>query len=387
MAFIFAVIVFQALHVWALSPAYITCQFQKPYGVSALTGCPEDTLYVSQTDPEANYTNVQSAISSLPDSESQVTILVGEGEYFETVNITRTGPLNLLGQLSADTAFDPTGNASTRNLVQIFNNKYVLTNSSGDQLFDDALTAVLTVAPNYAGSLIGAGTNGASLQPFFGNVDFKAYNINFENRAANYSISQALVTDISYANASFYGCGFASYQDTWYTGRNASTYVVDSIIYGQTDCGWFQSVTLANRGCDGGIAAWKGTSLAAAPGNQYGAYISDSRIIRSPDANATTITYHSCWLGRPWNDLATTVYLRTYMDDSIEPAGFKPFNSARPTIANTTYYAEYTSYGPGANDSARVPVEHILSATQAENFTIEDVFLERPAWIDYDYVY
>lgn len=44
------------------------------------------------------------------------------------------------------------------------------------------------------------------------------------------------MVDVSYANASFYGCTFASYQDTWYTGRNASTYVVDSIIYGQTDC-------------------------------------------------------------------------------------------------------------------------------------------------------
>lgn len=53
---------------------------------------------------------------------------------------------------------------------------------------------------------------------------------------ANFSISQALVTDISYANASFYGCTFASFQDTWYTGRNASTYVVDSVIFGQTDC-------------------------------------------------------------------------------------------------------------------------------------------------------
>jgi hypothetical protein len=53
---------------------------------------------------------------------------------------------------------------------------------------------------------------------------------------ANYAISQALVTAISYANASFYGCTFASYQDTWYTGANAHTYVFDSIIYGQTDC-------------------------------------------------------------------------------------------------------------------------------------------------------
>ena len=53
---------------------------------------------------------------------------------------------------------------------------------------------------------------------------------------AKFDISQALVTDITYANASFYGCSFASYQDTWYTGVYAKTYVVDSIIYGQTDC-------------------------------------------------------------------------------------------------------------------------------------------------------
>lgn len=127
---------------------------------------------------------------------------------------------------------------------------------------DDAQSAVLLVAPSFNASLIGAGPTGAPLQPLFGNTDFKAYNIDFENRAvrislmdrqgvrlpdtssstdlgmeqANFAISQALVTDISYANASFYGCTFASFQDTWYTGRNASTYVVDSIIYGQTDC-------------------------------------------------------------------------------------------------------------------------------------------------------
>jgi hypothetical protein len=27
-------------------------------------------------------------------------------------------------------------------------------------------------------------------------------------------------------------------------------------------------------------------------------------------------------LGRPWNTLAVSVYLRTYMDESIQPAGF-----------------------------------------------------------------
>lgn len=156
---------------------------------------------------------------------------------------------------------------------------------------------------------------------------------------AKSAISQALVTDISYANASFYGCSFASYQDTWYTGRNASTYVVDSIIYGQTDCEinlqlrtslvllttstnqifldlvqrllfflpfkksldvfltffffkirWFQNVVLANRACAGGIVAWKGTNLTDAPGNRYGAYIADSSIIR---VNFTALDPHT----------------------------------------------------------------------------------------------
>ncbi|KAI8986175.1 pectin lyase-like protein [Trametes punicea] len=371
--------------VLALSPAHIACQLKKPSGHLALEGCAPGTIYVSQSDPHAHFTSVQQAILALPE-KGAATVLIGAGEYHETVNITRKDPLTLLGQLDPRTAFDPAGNASTRNLVHIWDNKFVQTG------MDDAQSAVLLVAPSFNASLIGAGPTGAPLQPLFGNVDFKAYNIDFENRAANYSISQALVTDISYANASFYGCAFASYQDTWYTGRNASTYVVESIIYGQTDylfgfgTAWFERVTLANRACGGGIAAWKGTNLTDAPGNRYGAYISNSRIIRSPDANATTVTDGKCFLGRPWNDLATTVYLRTYMDDSINPAGWTPFDSARPVIMNTTFYAEYHSYGPGGNTSARIPLEHILTSQEARNFALDKVFLGRPSWIDYEYL-
>lgn len=33
------------------------------------------------------------------------------------------------------------------------------------------------------------------------------------------------------------------------------------------------------------------------------------------------------------------------MDQSIAPAGFTPFDSARPVIMNTTFYAEYDSTG------------------------------------------
>ncbi len=141
-------------------------------------------------------------------------------------------------------------------------------------------------------------------------------------------------------------------------------------------------------------------------------------IIQSPDANATTVTAGKCFLGRPWNDLATTVYLNTFMDNSIEAVGFEPFDSSRyvligvqhtkvnepafrPVIMNTTFYAEYKSHGescsdkllsntdhlapgPGGNTTLRVS-DHILDAAQASDFTIDKVFLEVPKWIDFEY--
>ncbi|TFK73194.1 pectin lyase-like protein [Pluteus cervinus] len=383
---------FQSSLVLALSPQFLECQLQKTESESPLAGCPPGTIFISQdpSNKHARFNKIQDAILSLPE-EGPAVFLIEAGEYNEILNVTRKGPLTLLGQLppSAVHALDLPHTAPLTgpnvNLVQVWNNQFVQTG------MDDAQSAVLLVAPSFNASLIGAGPTGAPLQPLFGNVDFKAYNIDFQNRAANFSISQALVTDISYANASFYGCSFASFQDTWYTGRNASTYVVDSVLFGQTDylfgfgTAWFQNVVLANRACGGGIAVWKGTNLTDAPGNRYGVYIADSQIIRSPDANATTVTAGRCFLGRPWNDLATSVYLRTNMDDSIAPAGWTPFDAARPVIMNTTFYAEFDSTGPGGNTSERVAIEHLLTGRQAQDFTINKVFLEHPTWIDYEY--
>ncbi|KAG2065766.1 carbohydrate esterase family 8 protein [Suillus decipiens] len=352
------------VQIQALSPDYVVCQLQENAETSPLTGCPEGTLYVSPTDSRANFQSVQAAIDSLP-STGDAVILIGKGEYFGTINVARSAPLTLLGQLDPSTAYDSAGNASQRNIVHIWNNLYVKPG------MNDPETATLIISPS-------SGEN-------FGNTNFRAYNIDFENRAANYAISQALVTAISYANASFYGCTFASYQDTWLTSSGAYTYVVDSIIYGQTDylfgfgLAWFQNVILANRACGGGITAWQGQS-----GTKNGAYIVDSQIIRSPDANATTMTDAGCSLGRPWNAMAVAVYLNTYMDESIRPEGFTSW-SGSGSIPDTTYYAEFNSSGPGGSTSGRVAQDHILTSEQASSFTLEEVFDGIPAWIDFNY--
>ncbi|THH17277.1 hypothetical protein EW146_g3522 [Bondarzewia mesenterica] len=237
--------------------------------------------------------------------EGDAIILIGAGEYHETINVTRKTSLTLLD----------------------WDSKYITTGFA-----DDAQTAVLLVAPSYNASLIGAGPTGHLSSRLFGNVNFKAHNIDFQNRTL------------------------------------------------------FQNVTLAKRACEGGNAAWKGTNMTDAPDNRYGVYVADSRIIRSPDAKVTTMTDGRCYLGRPWSDLTTSVYLRMFMDESIEPAGWTPFDSARPVIANTMYYAEYNSTGPGGN-TTRVAVEHILTSEEAKIFTVDGVFLETPSWIDFEYKY
>ncbi|KAL1746841.1 carbohydrate esterase family 8 protein [Schizophyllum fasciatum] len=378
-----------------LSQTYLDCQVQKPAGTSQLTGCPAGTALVSQnaSDPGVSFTSVQDAVLAAAEAGEPTTILICKGEYNEVVNYTGTAPLTLLGQLppsitSAAGAF-ANASASPLNLVRIWSDTYV-----SSPTMDDADTAVLTIAPSRDAALIGSGPTGAPLQPFLGSASFRAYNIDVENRGADYAIAPALAVDVSYANASFYGCSFRSYQDTWYTGRNASTYVVDSVVFGQTDyvfgfgTAWFQNSILANRACGGGIVAWKGTNLTDAPGNRYGAYNANSTIIRSPDANDTSETDGHCYLGRPWNDLAVTVFLNTYMDASINEEGWKPFNDDRPIIANTTYYAENNSTGPGGDFAQRVATSHILTGEEVKemDFSFAGVFLGHLDWNDFDYI-
>lgn len=90
--------------------------------------------------------------------------------------------------------------------------------------------AVLTVAPITKG---------------FGNTDFKAYNIDFANRATVNGVeiknqtgpSAAVFTTAS--NTSFYGCSFKSYQDTVYVGRNSSAFFFgESDSLGREAGGW-----------------------------------------------------------------------------------------------------------------------------------------------------
>lgn len=181
-----------------------------PCQAGDLSSCPAKTIIVSNNSSssaikrKADFTSIQSAILSLPHDNSSATILILAGDYTEQLNITRPGPVTLLGETT-----NPT-NAS-KNQVTVY---WSAANSA--TYLDNAFTSVLTVAPTQNASLTGSGPTGWPIPAGtpYGNSDFRVYNIDFRNVFSEYSAGPSLAVSVSYANAGFYYSGFYSYQDT-----------------------------------------------------------------------------------------------------------------------------------------------------------------------------
>ncbi|HWB33008.1 MAG TPA: pectinesterase family protein [Acidobacteriaceae bacterium] len=73
------------------------------------------------------------------------------------------------------------------------------------------------------------------------------------------------------------------------------------------------------------------------------------------------------FLGRPWRDYASVVYLHCTMGAHIDPAGWREWGPTTHRL-ETAFYAEYDSTGPGASPSTREPNSHQLTAAQAKAY-------------------
>lgn len=319
-----------------------TCQAPNPG--NPLAGCPKDTILVSQSNKKAKFRTIQSAIDSLPHDDSSQTILILAGNYTEQLNITRPGPLTLLGETSHPT------DAGT-NQVNVL---WAAATSQGIYT-DNVFTSVLIVAPTLNASLTGYGPSGLPVPEGtpFGCRDFRTYNIDFRNVYADRSAGPSHALSFSRANGGFYYSGFYSYQDTVYVGKLGNAYFHSSVIAGQTDfiygfgTAWFEGCNLTLRGCGGGITAWKGSNTTYT--NKFGAYIHNSTI---QAANSTVAAAYQgkCALGRPWNSLHRSIFANTYEDTSITASGYVLWSAP---ITNQTLMAEYNDFGPGFNVTAR----------------------------------
>ncbi|XP_072953756.1 pectinesterase-like [Typha angustifolia] len=192
---------------------------------------------------------------------------------------------------------------------------------------------------------------------------------------------QAVALRVGGDKSVVYQCSIQGYQDTLYTHSNRQFYAEDD-IYGTVDFIFGNSaVVLQNcyiqprkpgSGQKNSVTA-QGRSD---PNQNTGISIHKCRIIGSSDLGGTP-TY----LGRPWMKYSRTVVMASYLDSSINAAGWEEWSGS--FALSTLYYGEYGNTGPGASTSGRVRwagVHPSLSSSEASKFTVGN-FIFGDEWL------
>ena len=76
----------------------------------------------------------------------------------------------------------------------------------------------------------------------------------------------------------------------------------------------------------------------------------------------------SVYLGRPWREWARTVLLHCELGAHIRREGFDDWN--KPLAHEVAFFAEYGSYGPGAQ-GPRAPFVRALTEAEARSITFQ----------------
>lgn len=208
-------------------------------------------------------------------------------------------------------------------------------------------------------------------------------NITFRNTAGP-SKHQAVAVRNGADMSTFYSCSFEGYQDTLYTHslrqfyRECDIYGTVDFIFGNAavvlqNCNMYPRLPLSGQ--FNAITAQGRTD----PNQNTGISIQNATIKAAQDLAPTVGTVET-YLGRPWKEYSRTVYIQSFMDSLIAPAGWHEWNGSFGL--STLYYAEYDNTGPGSNTANRVNWSgfHVIDANDAVNFTVSS-FLDGDDWV------
>jgi pectinesterase len=198
--------------------------------------------------------------------------------------------------------------------------------------------------------------------------DFTAENVTFENSAG--PVGQALAIRVEGDRVVFRNCRFLGWQDTILANRGRH-YFTNCFIAGHVDF-IFGGATALFENChihclkDGYITA------ASTPDNQpFGFVFSGCRISgETPEVRT--------YLGRPWRNYASTIFLNTEMSKLVRPEGWGNWN--KPEAEKTVRYAEFNSTGPGANPQARASWARQLTSREARAITLKKILGGSDGW-------
>ncbi|GAB4844344.1 hypothetical protein Ancab_037707 [Ancistrocladus abbreviatus] len=212
---------------------------------------------------------------------------------------------------------------------------------------------------------------------------FIARGITFRNTAGA-AKHQAVAFRSGSDRSVFYQCSFEGYQDTLYVHSNRQFYR-ECNIFGTVDF-IFGNAAVVLQNCN--IYPRyppKGTNTITAqgrtdPNQNTGISIHNCRVTAASDLAGKTSSVNT-YLGRPWKKYSRTVFMTTFLDSLINPAGWMPWDGN--FALNTLYYGEYKNTGPGSSTAKRVKWKgyHVItSATVASQFTVKN-FIAGDSWL------
>ncbi|GMJ15743.1 pectin methylesterase 12 [Hibiscus trionum] len=312
---------------------------------------PSEVLTVA-ADGTGNFSTITEAISFAPKkSKERVMIYVREGVYEENVEIP----------------------SSKTNIVLLGDGSDV-TFITGKRSVGDGWTTFRSATVAVSGE------------------GFLARDITIENRAGPEK-HQAVALRVNADFAAFYRCTINGYQDTLYVHSFRQFYRECNIsgtvdyIFGNA-AAVFQACNIISRMPMPGQFTVITAQSRDAPDEYTGISIQNCSILATDELYGNSSSVKS-YLGRPWRVYSTAVFLETYIDDFIDPNGWRKWSGDEGL--ETLYYGEYNNYGPGSATDNRVawPGFHVMDYESAYNFTVSE-FITGEAWLDstsfpYDY--
>ncbi|KAM5551183.1 putative pectinesterase/pectinesterase inhibitor 46 [Rosa sericea] len=290
-------------------------------------------------DGSGKYKTIGAALKAVPDkSKNRTVIYVKKGVYFENVRVEK----------------------SKWNIVVV-----------GDGMNSTIVSANLNVVD-------GTPTFSSATFAVFGK-GFIARDIGFRNTAGA-AKHQAVALMSSADQTVFYRCHIDAFQDSLYVHANRQFYR-ECNIYGTVDfifgnsavvlqnCKVFPKVPMVGQQVT--ITAQGKTD----PNQNTGIAFQNCTI--SPFGDLSSV---KTYLGRPWKNYSTTVYMQTFMGSLIHPDGWLPWVGT--TAPDTIFYSEFQNFGPGSVTKNRVKWKGLKTITSkvAGKFTVHS-FLEGTKWI------
>ncbi len=212
------------------------------------------------------------------------------------------------------------------------------------------------------------GTSGSATCYIYGD-DFYAENITFANTAG--AVGQAVAALIDSDRAIFYRCTFRGFQDTLYPygkDRDIRQYYKKCHIEGTVDFifGWatayFDDCPLHSIG-KGYIAA-----PATRQGTPYGFVFNHCKLTAGEGVEKV-------YLGRPWREYGSAVYINCEMASHIHPDGWRVWHNKNDL--DTPFMGEYGSTGEGAK-GMRAKWAKII--TDPGKYTVKQVLTGNDKW-------